>query len=63
MSPEAYKELGKYLMDISKGTVLVGIVYPLLKGKFDYNTILAFRVGVLLSVVGLYWISKGGSRS
>ncbi len=63
MSPEAYKELGKYLLDISKGTILVGIVYPLLKGKFDYNTLLAFGVGVLLSVVGLYWINKGGSRS
>ena len=63
MSLEAYKELGKYLLDISKGTILVGIVYPLLKGKFDYNTLLAFGVGVLLSVVGLYWINKGGSRS
>lgn len=62
MKKITYRELGKYFLDIPKGTILVGMIYPLLQGRFDYNPFLAFAVGVILSIAGLYWVNKGGKN-
>jgi len=60
MKKITYVELGKYFLDISKGTILVGMIYPFLKGRLDYNPFLAIAIGVILSMMGLYWVNKGG---
>lgn len=64
---EMFKELGKYMLDISKyvfTTVLLSMLFSD-KSNITLYTITAFAIAVMLLVIGLGFIkdfSKGGKK-
>ncbi len=57
MKKETLKEIGKYLLDISKILIALALITPLLKD----NSISYVAIGLvmILSLIGFYFTNKG----
>ena len=61
---EAYKEVGKSLVNLSIGVYLVGIIQPFLSSNYVSKTtfVLTISTFVIFILVGVYFINKGSGN-
>lgn len=57
MKKETIKELGKYLLDISKILIALTLITPLMKDE-NYSLVAIFLV-VIIALSGIYLTNKG----
>ncbi len=57
LKKETFKEIGKYLLDISKILIALTLVGPLVKG--EAASFVAILLTAVLAVIGIYLTDKG----